>query len=99
MKNKCRITIAGIELNLMSDYDPAYVATLAQKADEAVQPLLTKSNYSEVEAALLCLMDAMDEMEKKDAELLALKKELQSAKLDMEILKIEKEKLTGKKDG
>ena len=44
-------------------------------------------------------MDAMDEMEKKDAELLALKKELQSAKLDMEILKIEKEKLTGKKDG
>ena len=60
---------------------------------------MTKSNYSKVEAALLCLMDAMDEMEKKDAELLALKKELQSAKLDMEILKIEKEKLTGKKDG
>ncbi len=98
MKNKCQITIAGIQLNLVSEYDADYVEQLAQRVDAAVQPLLEKSNYSKVEAALLCLMDTMDTLEKRDAEVLQLKKELQSAQLDMEILRIEKEKLAAKKD-
>ena len=87
MKNTCQISIAGVTLSVNTEYDAAYVGALADDA-----PGCTK-----IQAALLCLLDQFDQREKAAAELSALHKQLETDKLDLEILRIENEKLSGKK--
>ena len=95
MKNKLTVTISDLAINVNTDYDQEYVDTLAEHDTERLDTVLKASRYSsKLDAALLVLLDLFDENERCEAENAQLKKELESLRLDLEIQKIENEKLT-----
>lgn len=97
MKNKWTVAISGMPITLHTDYDQAYVDSLAQEASDRLEGIRKASKYdSKLDAALLMLIDLLDSNKKMEAELSKTKKDLESNKLDLEILKIENEKLNGK---
>lgn len=98
MKNTCQISIAGVTLSVNTEYDAAYVGALADRVNQTLAALLHDApGCTKIQAALLCLLDQFDQREKAAAELSALHKQLETDKLDLEILRIENEKLSGKK--
>lgn len=97
MKNKCQINIAGIELTITTDYDQAYVAALSERISTEIESLMRAGGgCTKLQAALLCLLDTADARDRAEKELTALRKRAETDKLDMEILRIENEKLSGK---
>ena len=97
MKNTCQISIAGVTLSVNTEYDAAYVGALADRVNQTLAALLHDApGCTKIQAALLCLLDQFDQREKAAAELSALHKQLETDKLDLEILRIENEKLSGK---
>ena len=99
MKNKCNLTISGLQITVHTNYDQAYVDQLAAEASDMLDSLLKASrNSSKLDASLLILLDLLDENHRLEAENASMKKELESVKLDLEIQRIENEKLTEKAD-
>lgn len=97
MKNQCEINIAGLSLTVRTEYEPEYVEALAKRITESIESLQRAGGgCTKLQAALLCLLDATDAKERAEKELTALRKKAETDKLDMEILRIENEKLTGK---
>ena len=98
MKNPCQVSIAGVTLRFGTDYEPAYVEALAQRINNTLAQMLSQAPAcSKLQAALLCLLDQFDQREKATMELAALHKQIETDRLDLEILRIENEKLAGKK--
>lgn len=96
MKNKCNITISGIQLTVHTDYEDAFVSALADNVTEQLDAILQASPYSsKLDAALLLLLDLTDQNARMEAETGKLKRELETMRLDLEIQRIENEKLTG----
>ena len=96
MKNKCKITISGIQLTVHTDYEDAFVSALADNVTEQLDAILQASPYSsKLDAALLLLLDLTDQNARMEAETGKLKRELETMRLDLEIQRIENEKLTG----
>ena len=96
MKNKCQITISGMQLTVHTDYDQGYVDALAENVTEHMDEILKASRLSsKLDAALLLLLDLTDRNARMEAENAKMKKELESMRLDLEIQKIENEKLSG----
>ena len=98
MKNTCQISIAGVSLSVTTEYDAAYVNALADRVNQTLEALLRGApGCTKIQAALLCLLDQFDQREKAAAQLSELHKQVETDKLDLEILRIENEKLSGKK--
>lgn len=98
MKNTCKINIAGNELTIKTDYDTEYANALADRINGKVGDMLRHTpGCTKLHAALLCLLDETDRRERAEAELITLRKKAESDRLDMEILQIENEKLSGKR--
>ncbi len=96
MKNKCNITISDIHLTVHTDYEEAFVNALADNVTEQLAAILQASPYSsKLDAALLLLLDLTDQNARMEAENGKLKRELETMRLDLEIQRIENEKLTG----
>lgn len=97
MKNKCEITVGGVALTLYSEYDRDYVDTLAADASERLDKIFKGSRFSsKLDAALLTVLDLLDENKKLAKENAELLRALESMKLDLEIATIEKENLKKK---
>lgn len=96
MKNKCSITISGIQLTVHTDYEEAFVNALADNVTEQLDAIQQAAPYSsKLDAALLLLLDLTDQNARMEAENGKLKRELETMRLDLEIQRIENEKLTG----
>ena len=99
MKNKCSINISGIQLNVHTDYEDAFVKALADNVSEQLDAILQASPYSsKLDAALLLLLDMTDQNARLEAENGKLKRELETLRLDLEIQRIENEKLTAEEN-
>ena len=97
MKNKFAITVSDIELNVSTDYTQEEVEALAAEVTERLDTVLKSSRYySKLDAALLLLLETLDENKKLEASAQDMKKKLETMTLDLEIQKIENEKLSGK---
>ena len=97
MKNKFAITVSDIELNVSTDYTQEEVEALAAEVTERLDTVLKSSRYySKLDAALLLLLETLDENKKLEASAQEMKKKLETMTLDLEIQKIENEKLSGK---
>ena len=95
MKNKCNITISGIQLTVHTDYENEFVNALADNVTERLDDILQAApRSSKLDAALLLLLDLTDQNARMESENAKLKRELETLRLDLEIQKIENEKLT-----
>ena len=100
MKNKCNINIRGIQLTIHTDYEESYVDALADNVTEQLDAILQASpRSSKLDAALLLLLDLTDRNARLEAENGKFKRELETLRLDLEIQRIENEKLTGEDNG
>ncbi|MBQ7301217.1 MAG: cell division protein ZapA [Clostridia bacterium] len=100
MKNKCSITISGLQLTVHTDYEDAFVSALADNVTEQMDAILQASPYSsKLDAALLLLLDLTDQNARLEAENGKLKRELETMRLDLEIQRIENEKLSADDNG
>ena len=99
MKNKCNITISGLQLTVHTDYEDAFVNALADNVTEQMDAILHASPYSsKLDAALLLLLDLTDRNARLEAENGKLKRDLETMRLDLEIQRIENEKLTAEEN-
>jgi len=95
MKNKCNINISGIQLTVHTDYEDAFVNALAENVTEQLDAILQAAPYSsKLDAALLLLLDLTDRNARLEAENGKFKRELETMRLDLEIQRIENEKLS-----
>ena len=95
MKNKCNINISGIQLSVHTDYEDAFVNALAENVTEQLDAILQAAPYSsKLDAALLLLLDLTDRNARLEAENGKFKRELETMRLDLEIQRIENEKLS-----
>ena len=100
MKNKCNITISGIQLTVHTDYDEPFVNALAENVTDQLDAILQASPYSsKLDAALLLLLDLTDRNARLEAENGKFKRDLETMRLDLEIQRIENEKLTAEDNG
>ena len=106
MKQRYTITIADMEVNIVSDGSPEAIESLVNNVDRKMREiLLANRRCSKAEAALLCALgycsDKIDAMRKqkqleatldmKDAELRSLKKELDGKEQELDKLRLETE--------
>ena len=106
MKQRYTITIADMEVNIVSDGSPEAIESLVNNVDRKMRELLLANRRcSKAEAALLCALgycsDKIDAMRKqkqleasldmKDAELRSAKKELDGKDKELEKLRLELE--------
>ena len=95
MKNKCNVSISGLSLSVHTDYEQEAVEALAKAVSERMAEILQASRYSsKLDAALLLLLELTDKNTRLEAENGKLKREMESLRLDLEIQRIENEKLT-----
>ena len=100
MINKCNITISGLQLNVHTDYEKAFVDALADNVTEQLDAILQASPYSsKLDAALLLLLDLTDRNARLEAENGKFKRDLETLRLDLEIQRIENEKLSADDNG
>ena len=100
MKNKCEIVISDLHLTVHTDYEQEFVDALAENVTERLDAILQTSRHSsKLDAALLLLLDLTDKNARMEAENGKMKRELESLRLDLEIQRIENEKLTGESSG
>ena len=94
MKNKCNINISGIQLTVHTDYEQAFVDALAANVTEQMDAVLQAAPYSsKLDAALLLLLDLTDRNARLESENGKFKRDLETLRLDLEIQRIENEKL------
>lgn len=97
MKNKLNVTVSGMSLTVNTDYEKEKADALAEAVTVRLNEILSHSRtYSKLDAALLLLLDTFDERERFEAEYAAMKKKVETMTLDLEIQRIENEKLSGK---
>ncbi|MBO4264787.1 MAG: cell division protein ZapA [Clostridia bacterium] len=97
MKNKCKVEISGIELSVLSDNSKEQVLAMAKGLDDKIFALTQKPyGYTVTGAAIICALDSLEENKRLSKEIAKLSRTIESQKLDIEILKIENEKLTGR---
>ena len=95
MKNKCNINISGIQLTVHTDYEQAFVDALAANVTEQMDAVLQAAPYSsKLDAALLLLLDLTDRNARLESENGKFKRDLETLRLDLEIQRIENEKLS-----
>lgn len=100
MKNKCNITISGLQLTVHTDYEQTFVDALAENVSEQLDAILQASPYSsKLDAALLLLLDLTDRNARLEAENGKYKRDLETLRLDLEIQRIENEKLSADDNG
>ena len=99
MKNKCNINISGIQLTVHTDYEQAFVDALAANVTEQMDAVLQAAPYSsKLDAALLLLLDLTDRNARLESENGKFKRDLETLRLDLEIQRIENEKLTAEEN-
>ena len=100
MKNKCNITISGLQLTVHTDYEKEFVEALAENVTEQLDAILQASPYSsKLDAALLLLLDLTDRNARLETENGKFKRDLETLRLDLEIQRIENEKLSAEDNG
>lgn len=99
MKNKCKVEISGIQLSMLSDNTPEQIKAMAEALDKKLRDLtIDQYHYNKTEAAIICAMDYLEENKRLEKTIAQLRHQLETQNLDLEILKIENEKLRGKKN-
>ena len=99
MKNKCKVEISGIQLTMLSDNSPEEIKSMADALDKKLRELtIDQYHYNKTEAAIICALDFLEENKRLEKALAQLQHQLETQKLDLEILKIENEKLRNKKE-
>ena len=97
MKNRLNITISDMQLTVNTDYDQEKADALADAVTEQMNGILKASRTtSKLDAALLLLLDAFDRRNQLEAECAEMKKKLETMALDLEIQRVENEKLAAK---
>ena len=97
MKNRLNITISGLQLTVNTDYDQAAADALADVITKRMDEILKNSRYnSKLDASLLLLLETVDRNRQLEAACSALKKKLETMALDLEIQRVENEKLSAK---
>ncbi len=101
-KKKVRLLLGGIELNLTTTDDAAYLKRLGDEVDDCLTDIKRENpRYSLTRAALVCALRFADEMHKAHDATNALRKEIQAymedaskAKTDAEISRREAERIS-----
>ena len=94
MKQRYTLTIADMELNVISDESPETVESLVGSVDRKMREILTTSRRcNKSEAALLCALDYCSERIKSQRKVKALETKLAFTETAMEELESENEAL------
>lgn len=94
MKEKYNITIANVQLNIVTEEPEEYIKSLAVKVDERVNMILKSSRKcSKIEAILFCTLDFLDEKNKTDYAMENLRKQINGYMKDLEEMKRENDEL------
>ncbi len=100
MKQRYTITIADVEMNVISDESPEAVEALVGIVDRKMREITTGSKRcSKSEAALLCALDYCSERIKAQRKIKTLESRLQIAETTVEELELENEKLRAQLSG
>ena len=94
MKNKYTITIADVEMNVLSEESPETVEAVVGIVDRKIREINQKSpRCSKNEAALLCAMDYCSDKIKAQRKIKALETRMAHCATDLETLEAEQENL------
>jgi cell division protein ZapA (FtsZ GTPase activity inhibitor) len=94
MKNKYTVTIADVEMNILSEESPETVEAVVGIVDRKIREINQKSRRcSKNEAALLCAMDYCADKTKAQRKIKALETRLAHCSVDLETLEAEQENL------
>ena len=94
MKQRCTITIAGVEMNVLSDESPEAVEALVGIVDRKMKEISTGSKYcSKNEAAILCALDYCSEKIKAQRKIKALETKLAYTETALDELQAENDQL------
>ena len=100
MRQKYTITIADIEMNVISEESPEAVEALVGIVDRKMREIEGASRRcSKSEAALLCALDYCSERIKAQRKIKTLESRLQIAETTVEELELENEKLRSQLSG
>ena len=93
MKQKYTITIAGVQMNVVSDESPEAVEALVGLVDRKMREMTGGSTCPKSEAALLCALDYCSERIKAQRKVKSLESKLAITEAAMEEVELENEEL------
>ena len=93
MQQKYTITIADVQMNVISDESPEAVEALVGLVDRKMREITGGSHFPKSEAALLCALDYCSERIKSQRKVKALETKLAYTETALEELELENEQL------
>ncbi len=93
MKQKYTITIADVQMNVVSDESPEAVEALVGLVDRKMRDMTRGSNCPKSEAALLCALDYCSERIKAQRKVKALESKVAITETALEEAELENEQL------
>ncbi len=72
LKERVSMTVAGIELNLVTEESPDYMRELAAELDRRVTEIVVgNTRINKIDAALFCALDYLDALRKQESKIAA----------------------------